>query len=106
MYLDTEELAMYTEAVIAEFGGVRPAAREYMEADIVAGHLTLARQGEDSRMLRRAWKIAKNEPYPRLIINGVSPATVTRFHNQRGDKPPAVHLVDLMDGFDGVGELP
>jgi hypothetical protein len=96
---------MYAEAVIAEFDGVRPAAREYMEANINAGHITLARQGEDSRMLRRAWKIPKYPSRPRLIIS-CPPELSARFHAQRGDTPPAVHLADLMDLKDGIGELP
>jgi len=105
MHLDDEELAFYVEAVIAEFGGVRQAAREYMEADINAGHLTLARQGKGSRMIRRSWKIPEHPQRERLIIS-MSPA---RFNTQRGKVSRAdwlVELMDLMDDhLDGIGEI-
>ena len=42
----------------------------------------------------------------RLIIECTdNPELITRFHTQRGDKTPAEHQEDLMDLWDGVGEV-
>lgn len=102
MHLDTEELAMYAEAVIAEMGGVRPAARAYGIAN--SGNVTHARKGNDSPACRRAWKIPKHPPRHRLIIN-CPPATIARFHEQRGDATMGECLDKLMDRAEGIAPL-
>ena len=102
MYLDTEELAMYAEAVIAELGGVRPAARAYGIAN--SGNVTHARNGNDSPACRRAWKIPKHPQRPRLIINA-SPALIARFHQLQGNMTTGQCLEKLVDKAEGVGRL-
>ena len=94
---------MYAEAVIAELGGVRPAARAYGIAN--SGNVTHARNGDDSPACRRAWKIPKHPPRPRLIIN-CPYETISRFHHARGDMTTGEYLEVLLDAADGIGELP
>ena len=88
---------------VAIYGSQRGAARKY---NVGSGLFTqVIRYRQESPTLRRAMNCPLNPPRRRLTVD-TDDATVTRFDAQRGDKSRVAHLVDLMDGFDGAGELP
>ena len=104
MYLDTEELAIYAEALIAQLDGVRSVSR--LIGPDNSGNITHARNGNDSPACRRSWKIPKHPQRNRAIIN-LSPAQLERWQTIVTDsgKPAGDCLVDLMDLGDGIGEI-
>ena len=60
------------------------------------GVIHRVKNGGNSPTLRRLWKIPKNEPVPRLIINNCPPEIKAQFEAQRGELSRVEHLVNLM----------
>lgn len=66
------------------------------------GVIYRVKNGGNSPTLRRLWDIPKNEPVPRLIINGCPPELKARYEKRRGDMSRAEFLEHLLDMHDGV----
>jgi hypothetical protein len=101
MNYDAEEVQMFAEAAIAQMGGVCAVADGY---DVNSGNITHARNGNDSAMMRRKWKLPKHEPRPRLCID-CPPELIEQFDAARDGRTRAELQRDLLDKWNGVGEV-
>ena len=97
------ELQERANLEIMKHNGMRAAGRYWDVSHSIIGK---AANGGNSPTLRRLWDIPKNEPVPRLIINGFSPEQKARFERMRGEIPRAEFQEHLMDWYEFEGELP
>ena len=96
---DTEELQLFTEAAISQLGGVCKVASAY---GVNSGNVTHARNGEESRIMRRVWKLPKRKPRPRLIVS-CSEEMKQRYDTMRGELSRGEYLTELLDLAEGLG---
>ena len=101
LYVEQSEFLDYLDTVKKQYGSYRIAAKKL---GINSAYFTFALQGKIYPRLLKALNVTIARPRSRLIIN-TTPATIARFHHQRGNATTGEHLEALMDKNEGIGKL-